>query len=147
PPTAPGATVQYTCPMHPEVVSDRPGSCPKCGMALEPRTALPEEGPNHELIDMSRRFGIGLALTVPLLILHMGHVHGFEWLQLALATPVVFACGWPLLERGVMSLVYRSLNMFTLIGLGVGVAYFFSVAAMLWPHIFGKDLYFESAAS
>jgi Cu+-exporting ATPase len=148
PPAAPtGAKVEYICPMHPEVVSDRPGSCPKCGMALEPRIASLEEGPNPELIDMRRRFWIGLVLTVPLLVLHMGmHAH-LGWLQLLLATPVVFWCGWPFFVRAAQSVVNMSPNMFTLIILGVAAAYGYSVAALLWPEALGEGLFFETAAA
>lgn len=147
----PGTKVEYICPMDPEIVRHAPGNCPKCGMALEPRTALPEEGPNPELADMSRRFWLGVALTAPLVVQHMlghlAHFPGAAWVQLALATPVVFWCGWPLLHRAIQSIVNRSPNMFTLIGLGVGVAYVFSLAVMLWPAALGSELYFESAAS
>ncbi len=164
----PAATrTEWTCPMHPEVVRDAPGSCPLCGMALEPRTiAVAEEGPNPELVDMTRRFTIGLALTVPLLVLAMGHrLPGIgraageparaAWLELALATPVVLWGGWPFFARGWASIVHRSLNMFTLIALGVGVAWSYSVVATLVPGIFpaafrGPDgasrVYFEAAA-
>ena len=149
-------STQYTCPMHPEVVSDRPGSCPKCGMALEPRTVLADEGPNPELVDMTRRFWIGLALTLPLLavmVLDLVYHHfvqqysvffgAAEWL---LATPVVFGCGWPFLQRAGASVVRRSPNMFTLIALGVAAAYLFSTVAMVWPETLGAHLYFETAA-
>lgn len=142
-----GEKVEYICPMDPEVVSDRPGSCPKCGMALEPRVALPSTGGNAELAEMQWRFGIGVLLTLPLLVLHMGHFHGFGWLQLALSTPVVIGCGWPIWHRAALSLRNRSLNMFSLIGLGVGTAFFFSLAIMAWPSQLGTDLYFESASS
>jgi Cu+-exporting ATPase len=160
---------QYTCPMHPEVIQDRPGSCPKCGMALEPTTVALEEK-NPELIDMTRRFGIGLVLTVPLLILAMGgHLPGIgpllarvapgeasNWLELALATPVVLWAGWPLLERGWRSLLTFNLNMFTLITIGVVAAYGYSVVAVLAPGMFppvfrdesGRiGVYFEVAAA
>lgn len=143
----PGEKVEYICPMDPEVLSDRPGTCPKCGMALEPRVAMPSTGANAELAEMQWRFGISAALTLPLLVLHMGHFHGFDWLQLALSTPVVFGCGWPIWHRAVVSLCNRSLNMFSLIGLGVGTAFLFSLAVMAWPSQLGTDLYFESAAS
>ena len=127
--------VKYTCPMHPEVVQDGPGNCPKCGMALEPMAA-PADEPNPELADMTRRFWIGLAFTVPLLALAMAHyVPGFEailqrligpqmnnWLQLALAAPVVLWAAWPFFERGWRSVATWNLNMFTLIALGVGAA-------------------------
>jgi Cu+-exporting ATPase len=151
PAPAPGSQVEYVCPMDPDVISDKPGSCPKCGMALEPRVALPDEGPNPELADMSRRFWIGVVLTLPLVLLHLfGMPHGQSWLsylQLALATPVVFWCGLPFFRRAMTSVVLLSPNMFTLIGLGVGAAYGFSVAALIWPHALGHDLYFEAAAS
>src|SRR5262249_22589754 len=141
PPGTAAGEVIYTCPMHPEVVSDRPGSCPKCGMALEPRTALPGEGPNPELVDMSRRFWACLALTAPLLVLAMAEMipgqplsHLFPgraglWIQLALATPVVLWGGAPFFARGWASVTHRSLNMFTLIALGTGTAYAYSVVA------------------
>jgi Cu+-exporting ATPase len=158
--------VEYICPMHPEVVSDRPGACPKCGMALEPRTAGPEEGPNPELVDMSRRFWIGLVPGVLLLLLMMGdmlpgrplhllNMRLVNWLQLILATPVVIWCGWPFFERAWVSLRNRSPNMFTLIALGVGSAYIYSVTATLAPEIFPEGFrtpdgavatYFETAA-
>jgi Cu+-exporting ATPase len=148
PPAAPpGAKVEYTCPMHPEVVSDRPGSCPKCGMALEPRVASAEEGPNPELLDMRRRFWIGLVLTVPLLVLHMGGFAHMGWLELLLATPVVFWCGWPFFVRAAQSVVHRSPNMFTLIILGVAAAYGYSVAVLLAPEALGEVLFFETAAA
>jgi Cu+-exporting ATPase len=149
-PAPPGARVEYVCPMDPEVVSDRPGSCPKCGMALEPRTAV-EEGPNPELVDMSRRFWVGLALGVPLVALHLlGHRlswHGSGWVELFLATPVVFWCGLPFFQRAATSVVRLSPNMFTLIALGVGAAYGYSLAALLLPDTLGQQgLYFETAA-
>jgi Cu+-exporting ATPase len=132
----------YTCPMHPEVRQRGPGSCPKCGMALEPETAQLEEGPNPELADMSRRFWIAAVLTVPILALGMMEMQPI--LQLILATPVVLWAGWPLIERGAASFVHRSLNMFTLIAMGVAVAYLYSVAAI----VINKSLpvYFEAAA-
>jgi Cu+-exporting ATPase len=162
----PGAEVEYTCPMHPEVISDRPGSCPKCGMALEPRTAALEEGLSPELVDLSRRFWVGLALSLPLLFIAMGEmlpleaVHGFlaiipNWVQLVLATPVVLWCGWPFFERAGASVVQRSPNMFTLIALGVGAAYLYSLVAALLPGAFPEGFrmadgrvptYFETAA-
>lgn len=163
------AKVQYTCPMHPEIVRDEPGPCPKCGMALEP-IAVTAESTNPELADMTRRFWAGLVVTVPLLALAMGmHLPGIGpvlarvvpgrlagWLQLALATPVVLWAGWPLLERGWRSIVNRSLNMFTLIGIGVGAAYAYSVVAAIAPALFPEafrdpsgsvDVYFEVAAA
>lgn len=158
-----GAT--YTCPMHPEIRQVGPGSCPICGMALEPVLVTAEAQPNAELIDMSRRFWIGLVLALPVAILEMGghlldldHViprHLSNWIQLALATPVVLWAGWPFFERGWHSLVSRNLNMFTLIAMGTGVAWVYSVVATLMPGIFppafrGHDgavaVYFEAAA-
>ncbi|MGO4570886.1 heavy metal translocating P-type ATPase [Microvirga sp. 2TAF3] len=155
----------YTCPMHPEIRQVGPGSCPICGMALEPVLVSAEATPNVELIDMKRRFWIGLALTVPVFALEMGeHLVGLDhlvsrstsnWIQLALATPVVLWAGWPFFERGWQSLRNRSLNMFTLIAMGTGVAWLYSVVATLVPDIFpaafrGHDgsvaVYFEAAA-
>jgi P-type Cu+ transporter len=155
----------YTCPMHPEIRQVGPGSCPICGMALEPVVATAETGPSHELTDMTRRFWIGLVLTLPVFILEMGgHLTGLDhliprnlsnWIQFALATPVVLWAGWPFFERGWQSLKNRSLNMFTLIAMGTGVAWLYSVVATLAPGIFpaafrGHDgsvaVYFESAA-
>jgi Cu+-exporting ATPase len=158
---------EYTCPMHPEVVQKTPGNCPKCGMALEPRTATAEEK-NPELEDMTRRFWIGLVLTVPLLILAMGDMlfssqpvsavipaHYQQWVQLVISLPVVFYGGWPFFERGWASLVNRSLNMFTLIALGVGVAFLYSFIATLFPGLFPAEfknhgemigVYYEAAA-
>ncbi len=155
----------YTCPMHPEVRQIGPGACPICGMALEPEIATAESGPNPELADMTRRFWIGLLLTLPVFILEMGaHLFGAHawinqtlsnWLQFAFATPVVLWAGWPFFERGWQSLVTRNLNMFTLIALGTGVAYGYSVIATLAPGLFpaafrGHDgavaVYFEAAA-
>ncbi|HVR40401.1 MAG TPA: copper-translocating P-type ATPase [Thermoanaerobaculia bacterium] len=140
---------EWTCPMHPEVVRDRPGSCPICGMALEPRVASLDEKPNEELIDMQRRFWIGAALTAPLLIIAMAemfvHVQArwLPWLELVLATPVVLWCGWPFFERGARSIVTLRLNMFTLIALGTGAAYVSSIVALFRPGLF---FYFEPAA-
>src|SRR5580704_591125 len=161
------AGVKYVCPMHPEVVSDRPGSCPKCGMALEPETVTAEEGENPELADMTRRLWVGAALTLPLLAVMISDLlpgmplqrmmpgRMLGWVELALATPVVLWCGWPFFERGWASIVSRNLNMFTLIAMGAGAAYLDSVVAVVWPGIFpaafrdmsgGVGLYFESAA-
>src|SRR5262245_64029751 len=116
-PPPPGAKVEYTCPMHPEVVQDHPGSCPKCGMALEPRTVSAEEGPNPELADMTRRLAVGLALGVPLALLHLfGHAlgwHNTRWAEALLATPIVFWCGLPFFVRAVASVRALSPNMFT----------------------------------
>jgi Cu+-exporting ATPase len=153
PPAAP-AHAEWTCPMHPEVVRDRPGSCPICGMALEPRTITLDEGPNPELIDMSRRFWITAILTAPLLVGAMG---GFlpNWIQLVLATPVCVWGAWPFFVRAWQSIVGRSPNMFTLIGLGVSVAYGYSVVATVFPDVFpagfrdetgSVDVYLEVAA-
>ncbi|HEV7874181.1 MAG TPA: HAD-IC family P-type ATPase, partial [Enterovirga sp.] len=155
----------YTCPMHPEVRQVGPGACPICGMALEPATITADAGPNHELADMTRRFWIGLVLTVPVFVLEMGgHLFGIteligqqnaNWLQLVLATPVVLWAGWPFLERGWASLVSRNLNMFTLIAIGTGAAWIYSVVATVAPGLFPAGLrghggavpaYFEAAA-
>ena len=165
-PVPPAGATTYTCPMHPEIQQDQPGSCPICGMALEPVAVAIEEQANPELIDMTRRFWISLALTVPLLALAMGEMflsqsvlamlpaRALQWIQLALATPVVLWGGWPFFQRGWASIVHRHLNMFTLIALGVGVAYLYSLLAVLAPGIFPAsfrahgqvDLYFEAAA-
>ena len=125
----PTTKVEYTCPMHPEIVRDQPGSCPNCGMALEPRTVSLEEGPNPELVDMSRRFWVGLVLGLPVFLLAMADLipgkplqflpmTAVNWVQLVLATPVVLWCGWPFFERAWDSVVHRSPNMFTLIAPG-----------------------------
>ena len=178
-PALPATKTEYTCPMHPEIVRAEPGSCPICGMALEPRTVAVEEE-NPELRDMTRRFWIGLALTAPLLAIAMGSMlwphalmgsaststwqpnqwHASEchlpWLELILATPVVLWCGWPFFQRGWASIVNRSLNMFTLIAMGTGVAYVYSLVATVFPGIFPAsfrgmgdrpDVYFEAAAA
>lgn len=133
---SPGQRVEWTCPMHPDVVQDQPGNCPKCGMALEARTVAGEEEENPELDDMRRRFWVAVALTVPVFVIAMGHMvpgrplerflsgSTMGWIELLFATPVVFWAGWPFFQRFWTSIVNRSLNMFTLIGLGVGVAYF-----------------------
>lgn len=154
----------WTCPMHPQIRRNGPGQCPICGMALEPLEPSLDEGPNPELIDMSRRFWISAVLTIPLAVLTFGaELFGWEpfpmrasmWVQLALATPVVLWGGWPFFERLWASLKNRSLNMFTLIGLGVGVAYGYSVVGALAPGLFPSSLrtmgglvpvYFEAAA-
>ena len=139
-----GTKVEYTCPMHPQIIRDAPGSCPICGMALEPRTVAAAPGENPELRSMTVRFWSGVALTSPLLLLSMvpplrevlpASLAGanFIFLQMALATPVVLWCGWPFFQRMWVSLVNRSLNMFTLIGIGSGVAYFYSVVASFMP--------------
>jgi Cu+-exporting ATPase len=159
----PGA--KWTCPMHPEIVRDGPGDCPICGMALEPMTVSMDEGPNPELIDMSRRFWIGLVLAVPVFVLAMGgDVLGFErliphaisqWVQFVLATPVVLWAGWPFYKRGWASILSRNLNMFTLIAIGTGAAYVYSTVALFFPGLFPADfrgvdgtvaIYFEAAA-
>ena len=137
----------YTCPMHPQIEQDKPGNCPICGMTLEPKNIVAgNDEENTELRDMTRRFRIGAALSVPVLILAMWHivpsaprwVEGdlSRWAQFILSTPVVLWCGWPFFQRGWQSIVNRSLNMFTLIAIGVGAAYFYSAAVMLLPQIF-----------
>jgi len=163
PAVEPGAI--YTCPMHPEIRQVGPGYCPICGMALEPVTVTAESGPGHELTDMTRRFWVGLALTVPVFALEMGgHLTGLmmlmsrqtsNWIQLALGTPVVLWAGWPFFVRGWASLRTRRLNMFTLIAMGVGVAWVYSMVAALAPGVFppafreatgAVPVYFEAAA-
>ena len=138
----------YTCPMHPQIRQEGPGNCPICGMALEPLEVTAETGPNLELIDMSRRFWIGLVLTVPVVALEMGgHVPALglhdlvsprlsTLLQFLFATPVVLWAGWPFFERAWASVVHRSLNMFSLIALGTGAAYLYSLVATFLPGIF-----------
>ena len=155
----------YTCPMHPEIVSDKPGACPKCGMALEPRTADLADAPNPELVDMTRRFWIGVALGSPVFLLSMGDmlsggavgrrisVASINWIGLVLATPVVLWCGSPFFERMWQSLANASPNMFTLIGIGVGAAYAYSAIATAAPNLFPEgfrmhgsvDTYFDTA--
>jgi len=161
---APTTRTEWTCPMHPQIVRSEPGFCPICGMALEPRTAAIEEQ-NPELDDMSRRFWVSLVFTVPVFLLGMSEFlpgmpvqlalgHWMPWIELVLATPVVLWAGWPLFERGWVSVVNRSLNMFTLIALGTGVAYVFSVVATVAPGLFPETMrqhgvvpaYFEPAA-
>ena len=155
----------YTCPMHPEIRQQGPGSCPICGMALEPELVSLDDGPNPELADMSLRFWIGLALTVPVFLLEMGghladlsHSIGQQtsnWMQFAFATPVVLWAGWPFFVRGWQSVVTRNLNMFTLIAIGTGIAWLYSVAATFAPGLFPSafrmhdgavPVYFEAAA-
>ena len=164
-PKPPG--VVYTCPMHPQIRRDAPGNCPICGMTLEPITAAQEGGTSPELRDMTRRFWIGTALSVPMLVLEMGshlpglnlhHYVGAElsmWVQFALGTPVVLWAGWPFFERAGVSVRNRSLNMFSLIGLGVGAAYLYSLVATFAPGLFPPGLrsqeglipvYYEAAA-
>ena len=136
-PAAPAGTI-YTCPMHPQIRQEGPGSCPICGMALEPETITADSGPNPELADMSRRFWIGLVLAAPVFVLEMGAHLGLDavvpmgtsnWIQFALSTPVVLWAGAPFFARGWASLLSRNLNMFTLIAMGVGVAWIYSVVA------------------
>ena len=155
----------YTCPMHPEVRQVGPGGCPLCGMALEPAMVGADEGPSEELVDMTRRFWVGLVLTLPVFVLEMGgHLFGLtdrlgqqrsNWIQFALATPVVLWAGWPFFVRGYRSVVSRNLNMFTLVALGTGVAWAYSVVATFAPGLFPEALrghggavpaYFEAAA-
>ncbi len=155
----------YTCPMHPQIQQVGPGTCPICGMALEPMTVTADSGPNHELADITRRFWIGLALAIPVFVLEMGgHVTGLtmllgqqlsNWMQLMLATPVVLWAGWPFFVRGWQSLQTRNLNMFTLIAMGTGVSWVYSVIATVAPDIFpaafwqmggAVSVYFEAAA-
>src|SRR5512143_3799792 len=167
PPAPAKAATEYVCPMHPEIVRSEPGNCPICGMALEPRLARLEEAENPELADMSRRFWFSTALAVPVFLVAMAAdlapqssarfvSHGStQWIEFLLATPVVLWGGWPLFQRGWASLVNRSLNMFTLIALGVGVAWTYSIVALLAPGLFPPALrmadgtvpvYFEAAA-
>ena len=162
-PVIPGAI--YTCPMHPEVRQEGPGACPICGMALEPETVTAEAPVNHELIDFTRRLWVGAVLTLPVFALEMGgHLTGLmmritgqtsNWIQFALATPVVLWAGWPFFQRGWASIRNRSLNMFTLIAIGVGAAWIYSVVAVLAPGLFpdairrmdgSAPVYFEAAA-
>ena len=153
---APASRTEYVCPMHPEIVRDEPGSCPICGMALEPRTVTLENAPNPELVDMTRRFWISAALSLPLFIIAMSDMISGQplqhilssrlltWIQFILATPVVLWGGWPFFERGWQSIVNRSLNMFTLIAIGVGASYLYSVVATLFPGIFPESFYGHS---
>lgn len=162
--TVPEGTV-YTCPMHPQIRQIGPGNCPICGMALEPVIATAESGPSEEYLDMRRRFWVGLVLSLPVLVLEMGaHLTNLHmllgpqtsnWLQMILATPVVLWAGWPFFQRGWQSLVTRHLNMFTLIAMGTGVAWLYSVVATVSPGIFPATfraaegsvaVYFEAAA-
>jgi len=167
-PATPGATpgAIYTCPMHPEIRQAGPGNCPKCGMALEPVAPSPDDQPNPELLDMARRFWIGLALTVPVFGLAMAeHLPGLHaalpnpkfsgWIQFILSVPVVLWAAWPFFVRGWNSLASRNLNMYTLIALGIGVAFAYSAVALLAPGLFPPafrdshgevDLYFEASA-
>lgn len=165
-PSVPSSKTIYTCPMHPEIEQEGPGDCPICGMRLEPKTVvLDEDEDDSELNDMSRRFWIGLVLTIPLFVLTMAEMVGIpignfispavsNWVQMILATPVVLWAGWPFFERGWKSVVNRSLNMFTLIAIGTTAAYFYSLIAVLLPNIFPESfrseghvaIYFEAAA-
>ena len=160
------ARTEWVCPMHPQIVRDAPGTCPICGMALEPRTLDSNDQENPELRDMTRRFWISVALSIPIVVFAMGHMlfggaishllspRARTLLELALATPVCVWAAWPFYQRAVASVRNRSLNMFTLIGLGVSVAYVYSVVAALWPDIFPASFreggvvaaYFEAAA-
>ncbi len=159
----PASKTIYTCPMHPQIVRDEPGSCPICGMALEPRTITATEEVNPEYVDMSRRFRISAALSIPILLIAMGEMvlpgilspRVTVWIQFVLATPVVLWGGWPFFQRMWRSFVNRSPNMFTLIGIGTGTAYVYSVIATLFPNIFPPSfhvhggmpgVYFEAAA-
>jgi len=167
-PAAQATRVEYTCPIHPGIVRQDPGSCPICGMALEPRTTVVEEEENPELVSMTRRFWTSLALTIPVLFLGMSDLipgqpiqrvlsmHAMGWIELVLATPVVLWGGWPFFERGWASVVNRRLNMFSLIALGTGTAYVYSVVAVLFPGVFPASfqnmpgqvpVYFEAAAA
>jgi Cu+-exporting ATPase len=164
----PATRTEYTCPMHPQIVRAGPGACPICGMALEPRTVISEEEENPELRQMSRRFWLSLALTIPVLALGMSaaipgqpvqqalSLRLIGWIEFVLATPVVLWGGWPFFERGWRSIVNRSPNMFTLIATGTGTAYVYSVAGVLLPDIFPTafrdpgghvEIYFEAAAT
>jgi P-type Cu+ transporter len=165
----PATKTEYTCPTHPEIVRESPGSCPICGMALEPRTVRLEEEKNPELAQMKQRFWVCVALTIPILIVAMADLvpelselmrfaspRAWQWLEFILATPVVLWGGWPFFVRGARSLVTRNLNMFTLIGLGTGVAYAFSVVGVIFPGVFPASfrgvngevaVYFEAAAA
>ena len=167
--SAPATKTEYTCPMHPEMVMDAPGSCPICGMALDPRTVTAEEEKNPELVSMTRRLWISTALTIPILLIAMSDLipgmsplmrwaspRTWQWFEWILATPVVLWGGWPFFVRGWRSVVTRNLNMFTLIGLGVGVSYVFSVVGTIFPGIFPASfrgesgevaVYFEAAAA
>jgi Cu+-exporting ATPase len=164
---ATGGASQWTCPMHPEVLQDGPGTCPLCGMALEPVAVSLEETEDHELIDMQRRFWVSLVLTAPVFVTAMADMlpgrpleslaapRTLQWLQFVLASPVVLWGGWPFFQRGWQSIIVRHLNMFTLIGLGVAVAYLYSAIALIVPGIFPPSfrgahgdvaVYFEAAA-
>jgi Cu+-exporting ATPase len=166
-PSSGNTKTEWTCPMHPEIIRSVPGNCPKCGMALEPRTAVVNQEVNPEIRDMQRRFWVSALLTIPLLFIAMAHLFSArsgtevispeyqKWIELLLASPVVLWGGWPFFVRGWHSLVNRSLNMFSLISLGVGVAYLYSLVATILPQIFPNAfrdthgnvaVYFEAAA-
>jgi Cu+-exporting ATPase len=155
----------YTCPMHPQIRQVGPGNCPICGMTLEPVLATAATGPSAELVDMTRRFWIGLAISLPVVVLEMGgHLAGLDhligqglsnWIQFVLATPVVLWAGWPFFVRGWQSLRTRKLNMFTLVAMGTGIAWIYSVVGTMWPGLFPSEfrdahgavaVYFEAAA-
>ena len=153
---APEGTI-YTCPMHPEIRQEGPGSCPICGMALEPLQVTAEAGPNPELAEMTRRFWVSLVLTLPVFILEMGAhlvpaLHHLvpparsAWIQLVLASIVVLWGGWPFFVRGWQSVLRRSLNMFTLIAMGTGIAWVYSLVAVLSPGLFPKPSVAMTAA-
>ena len=163
-PKAVAAGTQYTCPMHPEIVRDAPGSCPLCGMALEPMIPTTDDEPSHELVDFTRRMWISLAAAIPLMLLTMGDMIGIPvrqwvgpmnapWIEFALATPIVLWAAAPFFKRGWDSIINRSPNMWTLISLGVGAAFLYSIVATVWPGIFpeayrsghGVGTYFEAA--
>jgi P-type Cu+ transporter len=167
-PRGPVSKTEYVCPMHPQIVRSQPGNCPICGMTLEPRVESASEETSPELADMTRRFWVSVALTLPLILIEMSDMIPGQplqrvmlaslrtWLELALATPVVLLAGWPLFVRGWQSIVNRSLNMFTLIGMGVGVAYIYSLFAAAFPNLFPDSfraadgsvpVYFEAAAA
>jgi Cu+-exporting ATPase len=165
-PSSVAAGTKWTCPMHPQIIKDGPGDCPICGMALEPMVASLDDGPNPELVDFTRRLWVSAGLSIPILIISMGGMVGLPvrewigeplatWIEMALATPVVLWAAWPFFRRFWASLVNRSPNMWTLIGLGVGAAYLFSVVAVLFPQLFPMSMthmngvppvYFEAAA-
>jgi Cu+-exporting ATPase len=166
-PAAPSVKTEYVCPMHPEIVRPEPGACPICGMALEPRTVTLEEKANPELVEMTRRFWAGVVFSAPVAFLAMSDLipgqpvqrsvspQLLNWLQLVLATPVVLWGGWPFFQRGWASMVNRSLNMFTLIAIGIGTAFVYSLVATLFPDAFpesfrshggGVGVYFDAAA-
>ena len=167
-PISPVSKTEYVCPMHPQIVRSAPGNCPICGMTLEPRVVSAGDEANPELVDMTRRFWISIALTLPLIVIEMSDLIPGQplrpviaasmrtWIELALATPVVLWAGWPLFVRAWQSIVSRSLNMFTLIGMGVGVAYTYSLIAALFSNLFPDSfratdgtvpVYFEAAAA